>query len=249
MKKFLKVLGILVLVLIGIVALYIVACGCVASGISDHPQTTPAQYITDFSLLEENSYEISEGDISMKIPTKYATTNLREYSMILGESSSPKCSILISYKPLQHVAGKLGMENESKEYLDAINSFEETKPGYPLNLFFDIPDDIFELYKKISTADKNNFEFWNLASALETSYYLGTRQSLKDKGLNFYAIYERDDVRAVICNNLEIDNRYLVMLYKKNLSNDIYLLEVETSDLDEVIKMLNTFEFKTGLGF
>lgn len=249
MKNFLKTVGILALVLIGIIALYIVACGSVVAEISAFPQTSPAQYITDFTLLEEKSYEISEGDISMKIPTSYATTNLRDYYMIFGESKSTKSTICVYYKPLQHVAGKLGLENEFKEYLDAIKLLEEDKPDYPINLFFDIPDDIFELYKKVSTADKNNFKFWNLASALETSYYLGTRQTLQDNGINIFAIYERDNVRATIFNNSELENYYIVMLHKNNLANDTYLFAVETTELDEIIKILNSFEYKTGLGF
>ncbi len=249
MKKFLKVLGILALILIGIAALYIVACGNVVSTISDYPQPTPAQYITDFTLLEENSYEISEGDISMKIPTSYVTTNLRDYYMIAGEATSTKRTLTIFYKPMQHVAGKLGVENEFKEYYNALNYIEENKPGYPTNLFFDIPDDIFETSKKVATADKNNFKFWNLASALVTAYYLGAREALIDGGINIFAIYERDNVRAVVFNNSELEDYYIVMLFRKNINKDTYLFGVQTSDLDEVIKMLKTFEYKTGLGF
>ena len=246
MKKLLKTLGIIALVFVGIAALYIYACGSVVSGISDYPQTTPAQYITDFTLLEENSYEISEGDISMKIPTSYVTTNLRDYYLILGESKSTKRTLGIFYKPLQNVSSKMGIENEYKKYSDIMTSIEEDKPGYPINLFFDIPDDIFEVCKKVSTTDKNNFKFWNLASALETAYYLGTREMLMDKGFNICAIYERDNVRAIVMN---IENQYAVMLFRKNSANDTYFFVVETTDFDEIIKMLNTFEYKTGLGF
>ncbi len=248
MKKLLKVLGITLLAVVAIIVSYIVLCGSVANEISKLPNTTPAQFVTDFTLLEENSYEISEGDISMRIPTRYATTNLRDYYLIAGESKE-KDTILIYYKSMRYVCDTLGMQQDFADYMEAINYFEENKPGYPVNLIFDVPEDLFEIYKKVGTADKHNYKFWNLASALETSYYLSARQEMEHLGLNIHAIYERDDVRAIVATTPEVDDYYVVMLLPKTNAENIYLFGAQTSDLDEIIKMLNTFEYTTGLGF
>lgn len=249
MKKFLKVLGIIGIVFVCIAGLYLFACGSLLSEISDTPDSAPAQFVTDFTLLEEDSYEISEGDISMRIPTHYATTNVRDYYMIAGESRSTKGTLAIYYKPVNHVAKKLHLDAEFKEYTDALALMEEHKPGYPANLLFDVPEDLFQLLKKVATANKNNYQFWNLASALETSYYLDAREELIQTGINIHAIYERDNVRAAVFNSPELDNLYMVMLIPKYDPKNFYLFGVETSDLNEIIKMLNTFEYTTGLGF
>lgn len=249
MKKFLKTLGIIAIVLVCIAGVYLFACGSLISEISTTPVSAPAQFVTDFTLLEEDSYEVSAGDISMRIPTHYVTTNVKDYYIIAGESKTTKGALVIYYKPVNHVAQKLNLNAEFKEYTDALALMEEKKPGYPANLLFDVPDDFFELAKKIATANKNNIQFWNLASALETSYYLDARQRLTDTGIDINAIYERDNVRAAVFNSPELDDYYMVMLIPKYNPENFYLFGVETSDLNEIIKMLNTFEYTTGLGF
>lgn len=250
MKKCLKVLGILGIILAGIVALYILACGNAISVISKAPETVPAQFVTDFTLLEEKSYEISEGDISMRIPTYYVTTNLRDYYTIAGESKSPKRSLALFYKPFRQISDKYNTsQDDYTAYLDALKQFEENKPGYPMNLLFDVPEDIFELYKKIATVNKHNYKFWNIATVLETAYYLDARQIITSKGLELHAIYERDNVRAIIYKSPDLNDYFTVMLFPKYNPENLYLFGVETPELDEVIKMLNTFEYTTGLGF
>ena len=248
MKKFLKTLGIIAIVLVCIAGVYLFACGSLISEISTTPVSAPAQFVTDFTLLEEDSYEVSAGDISMRIPTHYVTTNVKDYYIIAGESKTTKGALAIYYKPVNHVAQKLNLNAEFKEYTDALALLEEHKPGYPANLLFDVPEDMFQLLKKVATANKNNVQFWNLASALETSYYLDVRQNLNDAGFDIHAIYERDNVRAVVFDSPELDV-HMVMLIPKYDPENFYFFGVETSDLNEIIKMLNTFEYTTGLGF
>lgn len=242
MKNILKVVGI---VLLGIAAAYLIPCIVMWNQIKQTPDVTPAKYLTDYTLVDEKTYEISEGDITMRIPTYYASTNVRDYYSVVCDGHLKNRNLLIIYKPLGPVMEKI-MPGSGQEYIKRIQEFNNTKPGYPVSLFYDVPDDIFEAVKRVYLADKSDFNFWNPISAFELKYYLDARAKLDERG-KFTAIYERDDVRAVVAEYPDEPGSYVVLVIPRKNPNNIYGFILETPDMDDVTKLLNNFEFNTGL--
>lgn len=241
MKKFLKVL---VTVLLVIAAVYFIPRIVMWSRISTLPVTASAEYITDFTLADENTYEISEGNITMQIPTYYASTKVNDYSMIVCDGGLKNRQLVIIYQPFAPVANQI-MPGYADKFNEATDKFEESKPGYPWTLLFDVPTDIFEAIRNMYLADKSDYNFWSLTDALELEYYLKLRQDAFDLNLNIHGIYERDDIRAIIAEDPESPGTYVAMIIPENNPKNSYAFVIQTSDTDDIIKLLNTFEFNS----
>ncbi len=240
MKKFFKVL---IITLLSIASLYLIGCIIMWYKFTNLLPTNKSVYITDSTLAYESTYEISEGNITMQIPTYYTSTNMRDYSAMLCHAKEKNRELIIFYDHFNYVADKL-IPGFSNKYLSMIGKYQTADPEFPFNLFFDVSDDFFDVLKSTLLADRNDYNFWNLKSSMELYYYLKLREHTLETNLNICYLYERDEIRAFVNKNLDTPNMYIVMIIPNNNLRNPYCFSVQTPDPEDVIKLLNTFEFK-----
>lgn len=238
MKKVLKGIAIALLV---IAALFFVPRIVMWYRITNLPATPSAKNITDFSLADEDTYEISEGNVTVQIPTYYASTNMRDYSMVMCDGHLKNRRLIIIYQPFSSVADQI-VPGYSQKFNESLRKYEEEKPKYPWTLLFDVPEDVFDAITCVFLASKDDYNFWDFTGAIELEYYLRLRQDVIDENLAIDAIYERDNIRAIIAEDPNSAGTYVAMIIPKNNAENTHAFVIETPDPDDVIKLLNTYE-------
>jgi len=243
MNKFLKAL---------LITLAVIACVVfippmvLKSRIDSLDNSKKAQNITDTSLSFESTYEIKEGDITVQVPTYYASTKLSDYSSVMCISQQEQKELMMIYYPFGPVADTI-MPGYSDQLDKMFDEYEEAKPGPPWNTFVEVPEDVFEAMREVYLADKNTFDFWNFKHSLSLYYYLDARQRIESaqSDFEFYGIYERDAIRAIVLKSTSEKNTYISMIFPKNDPEDIFAFIIMTNDADDITKLLNTYEFNS----
>ena len=243
MNKFVKALLITLAVIACIVLIPPMILKSRIDGLAD---TKKAENITDTSLAFESTYEIKEGDITMQVPTYYASTKLSKFSAVMCASQQQQKELMIIYYPFGPVADTI-MPGYSDQLDRMFDEYENAKPGPPWNMFVEVPEDVFEVMREVCLADKNTFDFWNFKHSLSLYYYLAARQHVAEtqSDFSFSGIYERDDIRAVSVQDLTNKDTYVVMIFPKNDPETIYAFVISTKDMDDITKLLNTFDYNS----
>lgn len=239
MKNFLKVLGIVILVAAGI---YFIPRLLLMNNISNMDAGTLCPDITDTSLAFDSSYEIAEGNISVKVPTYYVNTKVNDYSSVYCVAQQQNKEIILVYYPFFPVADTL-LEGSSKEFYDMFDSFENATPKFPLNLLYEMPDDVFGVIRNVCLADKNDFNFWNLKESYTLYFNLWLRDYADDEEFEYAGIYERDDIRAFVMKSKQEPDVYVVGIMPDGDEKNMYAFIIKTNDIDDITKILNTYEY------
>ena len=216
------------------------------SQIDSIEDTPKAENITDLSLSFDDTYEIAEGDIKVQVPTYYASTKLNQFSAVMCVSQDHK-ELMVVYYPFGPVADTI-IPGYSKQLDKLFAQYEESQPEYPWTLFVEEHEDIFDAMSDILLADKNSFDFFNFKHNLSLLTYLKARERIEESQYDyrFCGVYERDDVRAVIIEDLNNKGTYIAMIFPKYEPEDIYAFVISTNDMDDVTKILNTYELNGG---
>ena len=61
--------------------------------------------------------------------------------------------------------------------------------------------------------------------------------------MQYCYIYERDDIRAIVSRMSEQSNKYYIEIFHKDNLNKSFLINVTTDTEDDIVKLLNSFEF------
>ncbi len=239
MKKFLKVLGIVIVIVAGI---YFIPRLVLMSAISKMDDGPLCPNITDTSLTFDSSYEIAEGNISVKVPTYYVNTKVNDYSSVYCMAQQQNKELILVYYPFFPVADTL-LEGASKDFYNMFDTFEEATPEFPLNLLYDMPDDVFGVIRNVCLADKKDFNFWNLKDSFTLCFNLWLRDSTLDEDFQYVGIYEREDIRAFVMGSKQEPDVYVVGIMPDGDEKNMYAFIIKTNDIDDITKILNTYEY------
>lgn len=216
------------------------------SQINNVTDTPKAENITDLSLTFDSTYEIAEGDIKVQVPTSFASTKLNQFSAVMCVSQDQK-ELMVVYYPFGPVADTI-IPGYSKQLDKLFAQYEESEPEYPWTLIVDKHDDLFDTMSDILLADKDSYDFWNFKHNLNLLFYLKARERMEESQYDyrFCGVYERDDVRAVAIEDLNNKGTYIVMIFPEYEPEDLYAFVIKTNDMDDVTKILNTYELNGG---
>lgn len=235
MKKW--IIRILIVIVLG-AASFLAPRFLVQKLLFDTSNTAPAEYVTDYSLVDEKTFTIEKDDFSVKLPTYYTKqTDQPNLSAIACSAPSENKKILLFYRPLLSVMGKFD-RNASQEFFADMEESTQTFQTLLGALGYEQPTSYFEVIKLIALADKNDYNFWKLKDSTITAYYLVVRDEID---MNLVYFYERDNIVAYVYKNGE--NAYGVDLANKFYPDDIYGFILNTDDPEDVIRILNSFEF------
>ncbi len=241
MKKFLKVFGIVIIIAAGI---YFIPRLILMAGISKMEAGPLCPDITDTSLTFDSSYEISEGNITVEVPTYFASTKVNDYSSVYCMAQQQNKELILVYYPFFPVADTL-LPGSSKDFYNMFDQFEEATPGYPVNLFYDMPDDVFGVIRNVCLADKNDFNFWNLKESFTLYFNLWLREHAVDEDFEYAGIYEHEDIRAFVVGSKQDPGLYVVGIMPDGDEENMYAFIIQTNDIDDITKLLNTYEFNS----
>lgn len=206
------------------------------------PETTRAEYITDFEIKRENTIEVDNGGYTIQIPddllkvevkeevkvNSYASENNETEILMLTEAFSEEMTLL---NPEDYendpTMKRFGIKNVEKLF-DSL--------GYAR------PDSYYNILKGICLLDWNDYNMLSIRKSVAFSIYAYLRTELAMNADNY--LYERDNVRAIIQKGKE-PNTHIDLFCTDDL-NGAYTILVHGDDmtLEEVTAMLNTVEFK-----
>ncbi|MBE5880941.1 MAG: hypothetical protein E7289_01330 [Lachnospiraceae bacterium] len=241
MNKVVK--GILIAVL-ACAAIYFVPRIVLSTLISNFPERKTVVFLDDHSLKDEKTYKVEKENIVVHIPTYYNNCQeVKELSSFVCDAHVKNKQLLVIYRPFDDVADKI-MPGYSKEYRQALAKFENSSLPFPLSITHKTPDDLFEVMKVVYSADKNDFNFWNLSESLYLHHLLTAREEAEKESMIIHALYERDNIRAIVAEDSTSPGTYAVLIVPDSSTGNIYAMVIKTSDMDDITKLLNTYEFK-----
>lgn len=235
MKKW--IIGITTVLVIGAV-IFFAPRYMVQKMINEIPVTPPAEYVTDFSTVDEKTYTIEKDAFSVNIPTYYTEkTDQKNLSAIACSAPTENKKILLFYRPLLSVIGKFDT-NSSQEYFSAMEESTQYFQELLGTLGYEQPDSYFEVLKLIALADEKDYDFWKLKDSTITAYYLALRSEVD---IDFVYFYERDNIMAYVYKNGK--GVYGVDMVNTFDHNEVYGFVINTDDPTDIIRILNSFKF------
>ncbi|MBQ8198091.1 MAG: hypothetical protein IJZ76_01525 [Lachnospiraceae bacterium] len=238
MKTFLKVIAIVLAVA---AAIFFIPRFILQNGIKNMPDAKPAVDISDLSLQEESTYEYEQGDVIVQLPTYYKIREVRELSSIVCEAHTKNKELILIYEPFEQVADKI-MPGFSDEYKKLMAEYEAAKPPFPLNTLVEEEYDLFNVIWGIYSADKNDYNFWNLTDTMMLGYRLTARMEADKTGMSFNYFYQRDDICAMVCEDPDAPGTYVVLVFQRGHYDNVFAFILKTNDVDDITKLLNGYK-------
>lgn len=244
MNKWMKGIIITLAAVVACAGLYLTTCFVLWNLLSEMPSGHSVPLITDYSLTDEKTYKIEKGSIEISIPTYYTSCQeVKEVSSYVCDAHLKNKQLLIIYAPFNQVADKI-MPGFSQTYDETMAEFKNENLPFPLSLTHTFPDDLFGVMKEVYQLDKSNYNFWNLNDALYLYYCYGAKIGIEQEGLHIHSMYERGNVRAITIEDPEEPGTYVVMIFPNSGTGNMYAMIIQTSDTNDITKLLNTYEFK-----
>ncbi len=200
------------------------------------PEFVAAEYITDFSLLEENAIEIGNDFFTVCIPDSFQETNgsLDEWFMIYEDTKSERL-----YK-IQKISIDVTMTVDDLDYQSLPESYLHTTDESMLNsLGYAEPDSYYNIMKCVSLLDAKDYDKWDMEKIMAYSVYGSIRMNLGE--VKNY-LYEREDLYAYVQYYKETGAYKLEFFQPKDL-NTAYVVTIENGDLEDVTALLNSIQF------
>ncbi|MBQ8527308.1 MAG: hypothetical protein IJ429_02425 [Lachnospiraceae bacterium] len=226
-------------------AVYLIPCFVLWNRFLDLPNTQSVPLITDYSLKDEKTYKLEKTNLEVSVPTYYTRCQeIKEFSAYVCDSREKNKQLLIIYQPFNQVADKI-MPGFSETYDDLMDNFYDAELPFPISLTHEFPNDIFEGMKEIYTKDKNDYNFWDPNESLYLYHCLTARiEAEKKASVTVHSMYERDNVRAIVATNKNEPGTYVALIIPNSNTGNIYAIIIQTSDPNDITKILNTYEFK-----
>jgi len=206
-----------------------------------------AEYFTDFTLKNEDTYTVSNEYFSIDIPTylseketfgkeddsftMYGTPDGEIGCAVFNEPESYPMSMVDAYEEYDEEKVL-----EKHHITDVEKMFE--------SLGYGRPDSFYNVIKCVYLLDYKDYSFWDLDKMVAFSLYGIVRNEML--GSKVY-LYEKEDIRAFVeCIS---DSMVGVSVMKTEDLNTPYTFivrawgEGKTVDMNEVFGMLNSFQF------
>ena len=204
----------------------------------------PRIVLDDHSLKDEKTYKVEKENVVVHIPTYYNNCQeVKELSSFVCDAHTKNKQLLIIYRPFNEVADKI-MPGYSQAYKKVLAEFESSSLPFPISLTYQTPDDLYDAMKMVYAADKSDYNFWNFSESLYLHYALAIREEVEKESMIIHALYERDNIRAIVAEDPTSPGTYAVLIVPDSSTGNIYAMVIKTSDMDDITKLLNTYEFK-----
>jgi len=240
-----KVIKKLIIAFFVCVALFFIPRIILQQQISAFPDREPVRQITDYSLKDAETYKVEKGNVIVHIPTYYNNCqDVKELSSYICDAHIKNKQLMVVYRPFSDVADKI-IPGNSEQYREALEQYENYELPFPVSLVHEPPSNIYDAVKETYLADKNDYNFWNLRESIYLHYLLSTREECEKTGFGYHSIYKRDDICAFVVEDPQNPGSYAVMILPEYTSiKNLYIMMIQTSDTDDITKILNTYEFK-----
>ena len=198
-----------------------------------------AKYITDFDTVGLDYMTVAtdyyvvdvpktceKEDIKFKNTKLYTSSDNSKKYLLIGEPSESYDITLMNPDSYKDDEKLKGLEREELEKV--FNSLD-----------YGIPDSCYNTFKCAALLDAKDFNMFDSNNVIAFMSYA----IIKINGMTYRYIYERDDMRALVSQMSEGENRYYIEVFHKDNLNKSYLINVTTDDEDDIVKLLNSFEF------
>lgn len=203
------------------------------------PECTGAEYFTDFSLKNEDTFTVSNAYYSIDIPASFTKKEVsEELSVLVYENVETDKRCMIMNEP-DCVPMSLLEEYEKNETDDIIKKYGISSVESMLtSLGYGTPDSYYNIMKCALLLDYEDYDFWNLDKMVAFWIYGTIRINLYEDTVAY--LYEREDICAIV----EGRGMYIVSVMPVDDLNTIYTFTVRSDDVNEVFAILNSFQFK-----
>ncbi len=198
-----------------------------------------AKYITDFNNTRSDYITVCTDYYVVHVPRGYAGEDVRyQNSKIFRSQDNTKSYLIIGEPSKTDDITLMNMESYKNDEKLAGLTKEELEKVFN-SLDYGLPDSCYNVFKCAALLDVKDFNMFDSNNVIAfTSYAI-----IKKSGMQYCYIYERDDIRALVSTMSEGSNKYYIEIFHKDNLNKSFLINVTTDEEDDIVKLLNSFEF------